>query len=176
MGYKEEDMRLLWNVVRFRTRYRSDVLLSDLGSRNSDLAAWFMSHSQHSCASEFLDKGTRQLGVCMSNSSEQANSFLESTQEKPICDIVRQLIKKMSDDRFHRGRKVSELINNGQKLTSYALSAHTSIVRDSNALLCDPEVMAADGSFICVVRWGPGKTDYRVRVTPSYLVECPSRH
>ncbi len=52
----------------------------------------------------------------------------------------------MSDDRFHRGRKASELINNRQKLTSYALSAHMSILRDSNALLCDPEVMAADAA------------------------------
>ncbi len=109
VGYKEEDMRLLWNVVRSRTRDRSHVLLSDLASRNSDLAAWFRSHSQHSCTYEFLDKGMRRLGVCTSNSSEQANSFLESTREKPICDIVRQLIKKMSDDRFHRGRKASEL-------------------------------------------------------------------
>ncbi len=36
---------------------------------------------------------------------------MESTREKPICDIVRQLIKKMSDDRFHQGRKAIELIN-----------------------------------------------------------------
>ncbi len=100
----------------------------DLASRNSDLAVWFGSHSQHSCAYEFLDGDMRRLGVCSSNSSEQANSFLESTRGKPICDIVRDVIKKMSDDRFHRGRKAIELINDGQKLTSYALSAHSSIV------------------------------------------------
>ncbi len=72
----------------------SDVLLSDFASRNSDLAAFFRSHSQPFCAYEFLDRGMLRLGACMSNSSEQANSFLESARKKPICDIVRQLIKK----------------------------------------------------------------------------------
>ncbi len=49
------------------------------------------------------------------------------------------VIKKMSDDRFYRGRKAIEFIENGQILTLYALSAHSSIVCGSNAYLCDPE-------------------------------------
>ncbi len=36
--------------------------------------------------------------------------------------------------------------------------------------------MYADGSFSCIVRRGPEKPDYRVRVTPSYAMECPCRH
>ncbi len=82
----------------------------------------------------------------------------------------------MSDDRFRRGRHGHYLIKNGQKLTPYALSEHSSIVSGSNAFLCDSEEVAADGSFTCIVRRGPGKTDYRVRVTRSYAVECPCRH
>ncbi len=82
----------------------------------------------------------------------------------------------MGDNRFYRGRKAIEFIENGQKLTSYALSAHSSIVCGSNAYLCDPEEVDANGNFTCTVRRGPGKTDYRVRVTPSYAVECPCRH
>ncbi len=49
------------------------------------------------------------------------------------------MIKKMSDERYYRGRKAIEFIENGQKLTSYVLSAHSSIVCGSNAYLCDPE-------------------------------------
>ncbi len=81
IGYNEGDLRLLWNMVRSRTRERSDVLLSDLDSRNSDLVTWFRSHSHHACALEFLNRGFPGLSVCTSNSSEQANSFLESTRE-----------------------------------------------------------------------------------------------
>ncbi len=82
----------------------------------------------------------------------------------------------MSDDRFYRGRKSIEFIENGQILTSYALSAHLSIVCGSNAYLCDPEGVDVNGNFTFTVRRGPGQTDYRVRVTPSYAVECPCRH
>ncbi len=82
----------------------------------------------------------------------------------------------MSNDRFYRGRKAVEFIENGHKLTSYALSAHSSIVCGSNEYLCDHEGADANGNFTCTVRRGPGKTDYRVRVAPSYAVECPCRH
>ncbi len=152
-------------MVRSRTRDRSDPLLSDLASRNSDLAVWSGSHSQHSCAYEFLDRGMRRL--CMSISSEQANSFLGSTSEKPTFDIVRDLIKKMSNDFFLRGGKAIDLINSEHNLTSCALSAHSSIVCGSNAFLCGLEEVASDGIFTCIVRRGPRKTEYRVRVTPT---------
>ncbi len=56
------------------------------------------------------------------------------------------------------------------------LYAHSSIVCRSNAYLYDQEGVDATGKFTCTVRWGPGKTDYRVRVTPGYAVECPFRH
>ncbi len=46
----------------------------------------------------------------------------------------------------------------------------------ANDLLCVPEEVTADGSFTCIVRRGPGKMDYRVRVTPKYAVECPFCH
>ncbi len=82
----------------------------------------------------------------------------------------------MSDDRFYWGRKAIEFIENGQKLTSYTLSAHSSTVCGSNAYLYDPEEVDANGNFICSVRRGPGQTDCRVRLTPSYAVECPCRH
>ncbi len=68
----------------------------------------------------------------------------------------------MSDDRFYRGRKAIEFIENGQKLTSYALSARSSIACASNAYLCDPEEADADGNFTCTLRRGAGKTDHRV--------------
>ncbi len=94
IGYYEEDLRLLWNVVRSRTRETSDVLLSDLASRNSDLVAWFRSHSHHACAYEFLNRGIPGLDVCTSNSSEQANNFLESTREtNMILKSTRVVVK-----------------------------------------------------------------------------------
>ncbi len=65
----------------------------------------------------------------------------------------------MSDYRFYRGRKAIEFIENGQKLASYALSAHSSTVCGLNAYLCDPEGVDVNGNFTCTVRRGPGKTD-----------------
>eukprot|EP00171_Calliarthron_tuberculosum_P002502 IDg2502t1 len=42
--------------------------------------------------------------------------------------------------------------------------------------LCEPEQVSVDGSFTCVVRRSADQAGYRVRVTPSYAVECPCRH
>ncbi len=82
----------------------------------------------------------------------------------------------MGDDFLYRGRKAIEVIKNGQKLTSHALSSHSSIVCGSNAYLCDLEEVDAKGNFTCTLRRGPEKPDYRVHVPPSYAVECPCRH
>ncbi len=85
-----------------------------------------------------------------------------------ICDIIAQLIAKMSDDRFYRGRKATDLIKSTQKLTSHALSAHSSLVLRSNALLCEAEhVVAENGSFTCIVRGSTDRMTYRFRVSPA---------
>ncbi len=94
----------------------------------------------------------------------------------PICDIVTKLIGKMSDDRFRRSRKAIGLIEDGHKLTSRAFSALYSYVLRSNNLQCEREKVAMDGKFTCIERRSPDKAAYRVRMTPSYTVECPCRH
>ncbi len=176
LRYKDEDVKELWMVVRSRTVERAEILLSKLSEHNNELTVWFRSRAEYCCAYTFLDKGLRRRGVCTSNSSEQSNSFLSTTRERPICDVIADLIGKMCDDRFHRRRNAIELMNNGHKLTTRALAAHSSTVTASTTLLCEPEEIAPDGSFTCIVRRSSGKTSYRVRVTPTYSVECPCRH
>ncbi len=79
----------------------------------------------------------------------------------------------MSDIRFRRGYKAIYIIESGQTLTSCALSAHSPSVSISNSLL---EEVAAENSFAFIGRRSAGKPDCRVRVTPSYVLDCLCRH
>ncbi len=94
----------------------------------------------------------------------------------PICNIVTQQISKMSDDCFRWSRKGIDLINDGQKPTSTALSVHSSVLLRCYTLLCTLEGVAVDGSFTCVVHKSPDEAADRVRVTPSYTLESPYLH
>ncbi len=80
----------------------------------------------------------------------------------------------MSDDHFYRGRKAIDFIENGQKLTSYALSAHSSIVCGSNAYLCDPEGEDANGHFTSTVLFVGAQENGLLGSRDT--VECLCRH
>ncbi len=54
VGWKDEDLKLIWKVVRSRMRDRSALPLADLAGGDSDLSEWFGSHPQHSGAYKFL--------------------------------------------------------------------------------------------------------------------------
>ncbi len=82
---------------------------------------------------------------------------------------------EMSDDRIRQGPKATELIKNGRKLNSYALSVHSTVLMCSNTLLCEPEEVAARGSSACTARRSAEEAPCRVRVSPSCVVECPCR-
>ena len=120
-----------WKAVRARTQQYATFQMEMLFTANPEYATWILNALPQCGTYAILARGCWRRGLVSSNPNEQFNSMMLPERNLAVCDVITEIVGRMSSIRYNFHRKATQRLKDKHLLVPRAELDHKEVIRKS---------------------------------------------